>query len=474
MTAEAWVANSAKIQIIGPKPSTVSARRAEDEDRQARGERELGDVEDELDRRQLAVEQQHHDRADQAGDDEVHRRRRRAGRRRAAGRRARTSGRCGGSAGGPRSARRRGSPGPAPTTRCGPRDRTRAGRGPAPPAARRRRARSRHSAPRRLLRPTGCATRPSVGTWVAHRRRERKPVALDGWTTEISPAGLTGAAAGCRRSRRSRRTASRARSRACPRMIRARFHASPRARRMLHSARKSSVVPSSVSTLAIRSSDSGPLMSASTRLEDPVDLLVVAELGAVVGRHAVELVPGQHERVREVVVDVGVHPRDRELEGEDHRARRCGRTAAPTPSETHSLRGRRVEGLEVELGEQDVEALHELRLSKPGSSARTESVTWRYIPLKQAMPSGSGRRSRRAAGPPAPGAKNPSRSRSIASSRSTTSSTVRLAGRRLTRSASCGHGFGPGGHGRTLTRSRPRIPSRGPNQRQASLPRRPG
>ena len=84
------------------------------------------------------------------------------------------------------------------------------------------------------------------------------------------------------------------------------------------------------------------------------------------------------------------------------------------------------------------------------------------MPLKQATPSGSGGRSRRAAGLPAAGEKNPSSSCSIAVRRSTTSPTVRLAGTRLTRSASCGHGFGPGGHEGTLTRLRPRNPSRGP------------
>ena len=53
----------------------------------------------------------------------------------------------------------------------------------------------------------------------------------------------------------------------------------------------------------------GTLISVSTRLEDRVDLLVVAALRAVAARREAHLVPGQHQRVREVVVDVRVHAR---------------------------------------------------------------------------------------------------------------------------------------------------------------------
>ena len=45
----------------------------EDDHREAGGERELRDVEDDLDGRQAAVDEQHHDRADEPGDDEVDR-----------------------------------------------------------------------------------------------------------------------------------------------------------------------------------------------------------------------------------------------------------------------------------------------------------------------------------------------------------------------------------------------------------------
>ncbi len=104
----------------GQRAEAVDRRRedVEDDDREAGRERELRDVEDDLDRRQAAVDEQHDDRPDEPGHRRGRSARRTAGRRRAAGRRARTSARCGGSAGGPRSARPRGSPARAPTTGC--------------------------------------------------------------------------------------------------------------------------------------------------------------------------------------------------------------------------------------------------------------------------------------------------------------------------------------------------------------------
>lgn len=57
-----------------PEALDRAGEAAEDDHREAGRERELRDVEDELDRGQLAVEQQHHDRPDQAGEHEVHRR----------------------------------------------------------------------------------------------------------------------------------------------------------------------------------------------------------------------------------------------------------------------------------------------------------------------------------------------------------------------------------------------------------------
>ena len=66
------------------------------------------------------------------------------------------------------------------------------------------------------------------------------------------------------------------------------------------------------------------------------------------------------------------------------------------------------------------------------------------MPLKQATPSGSGGCSRRASGPLPSGEKKPLSSRSMAVSFSTTSSTVRLAGTRLTRSASAFMDWGQG------------------------------
>ena len=212
MIAEACVANSAKIQIIGPKPSTVSARRAEDDHRQARGERELGDVEDELDRRQLAVEQQHHDGPDQAGEHEVHRR----GEQQAEDE---------------RQVAERERVGAAAEVQV---DHAALGgeeaQGQHPPrdvdaeielgqvVHRPRQQRGAGDDDRDIQRPDA-----SCGRQDARRALPRghgwliggASASLKRWTDgrrEISPAGPTGAAAGCRRSPRSRRTASRARS----------------------------------------------------------------------------------------------------------------------------------------------------------------------------------------------------------------------------------------------------------------------
>ncbi len=66
--------------------------------------------------------------------------------------------------------------------------------------------------------------------------------------------------------------------------------------------------------------------------------------------------------------------------------------------------------------------------SNVGSASRTASVTLRYMPLKQATPSGG------TAGPP--GAKKPLSCVSMSVSRATTSATVRSAGTRATRSLS--------------------------------------
>ena len=73
--ADSWVATSAKIQVGGAEAVDGGRELVEDDHRQAGRERELGDVEDDLDGRQAAVDQQHDDRADQPGDHEVDRRR---------------------------------------------------------------------------------------------------------------------------------------------------------------------------------------------------------------------------------------------------------------------------------------------------------------------------------------------------------------------------------------------------------------
>jgi hypothetical protein len=57
----------------GAEPVGGGGKLVEDDHRQAGGERELRDVEDDLDGRQAAVDQQHHDRADEPRDDEVDR-----------------------------------------------------------------------------------------------------------------------------------------------------------------------------------------------------------------------------------------------------------------------------------------------------------------------------------------------------------------------------------------------------------------
>ena len=134
MIAEAWVANSAKIQIIGPKPSTVPASL-----RKMITARHVVSVNCAMLKTNLIAGSLRSKAAPRPGRPGRRSRGpsawRTAGRRRAAGPRARTSARCGGSAGGPRSAPRRGSRAPGPTTGCG-RRRSNSGRSCTGPASR--------------------------------------------------------------------------------------------------------------------------------------------------------------------------------------------------------------------------------------------------------------------------------------------------------------------------------------------------
>ena len=327
---------------------------------------------------------------------------------------------------------------------------------------RRRRARSRRSAPRRLLRPTGGASRPSEGTWVAHRRRERNPEALDGWTTAES----------AQQDRRAQQQVAGEADEAVEQRVelgvghpahdprplpglRARPADAPQREEVVGGAEQR--VDARDQVVGERALDVG-----LDGLEDPVDLLVVAELGAVVAGLGSSSCQVSTSACARSLLMWAFMPAIANWRARMPRSSLRRRTAAPTPSRpTRPRPRRRRPGSRTRrTGRRGARRTPGSR--SVGSASRTASVTWRYMPLKQATPSGSGGRSRRAAGPPASGAKNPSSFCSIAVRRSTTSSTVRLAGTRLTRSASCGHGFGPGGHAGTLTRLRPRNPSRGP------------
>ena len=104
---------------MGVERGAAGATSVHDHRGEGRRERELREVEDELDRRQSALDHERGRGPEQRAQRPGRRRSRTAGRTRGGGPRARRSERCAGTAGGPRSSRPRGSRPPGPTTAVG-------------------------------------------------------------------------------------------------------------------------------------------------------------------------------------------------------------------------------------------------------------------------------------------------------------------------------------------------------------------